>query len=104
MLIDEPVAVELSPGGTPVRFSWRGTTYGVISAPEPWLAREPWWKTASRANRTAPVRLERQLWRVDAVPLREADAFEISFDLAPGREGWRLAQAFSASLDEQLFA
>lgn len=106
MLIGEPVDVELSPNGAPVRFVWRGSTYGIISTPEPWLARETWWRTASRAARGSNTPIEREMWRVDAVPLRGMlQPGDTSFDLCRQRDGgWLLEQAWSGELDERLFA
>ena len=106
MLINEPVTVELSPNGAPVRFIWRGDTYGVISTPEPWLARESWWHTAARAARGSGIAIEREMWRVDAVPLRGMpQPVDTSFDLCRLRDGsWQLEQAWSGELDERLFA
>lgn len=97
MRIDEPITVDLSPGGAPARFIWRGAVYGVVSAPEPWIGRRAWWEgEAARAPRGAgPSLLETSCWRVDAIALTasapvQADA---SFDLerCPRSGAWRLA-------------
>lgn len=106
MDIDEPVDVELSPDGAPVRFTWRGVHYGVISAPEPWLGRRSWWQTDARAPRGGGTTIERELWRVDAVPLQGVHRrLDGSFDLARGASGcWQLERAWDDELDERLIA
>ncbi|NLT26783.1 MAG: hypothetical protein GXX90_09085 [Microbacteriaceae bacterium] len=106
MVVDEPVEVELSPDGAPVRFVWRGVRYGVVSAPEPWLGREAWWVAARRAPRGAAPRFEREMWRVDAVPLQGTTRrLDGSFDLARRADGtWSLDRAWDDELDTRLFA
>ncbi|CAG7843824.1 hypothetical protein USB125703_00036 [Pseudoclavibacter triregionum] len=110
MRIDEPVTVELSPGGAPVRFEWRGERYGVVSVPEPWIGRRAWWdEPGGRAPRGAgPALLETSCWRVDAIALtgRGVGSPDASYDLArrPGTREWRLAAAHDDALDERLFA
>lgn len=106
MFIGEPIEVDLSAEGAPVRFVWRGVRYGVISAPEPWLGREAWWRAAARAQRGSGTPFEREMWRVDAVPLqgvpRRVDG---SFDLARLSDGtWSLEQAWDDDLEVRLFA
>ena len=107
MVVNELVEVELSPGGAPVRFVWRGVRYGVVSAPEPWMGREPWWITARRAARgTSDPRFEREMWRVDAVALQAVSRpMDGSFDIARLPDGtWQLDRAFDDRADTRLFA
>lgn len=106
MRIGEAVEVELSPHGSPARFTWRGTQYLVTTAPEPWFARERWWTTATGAARGSDVRFEREMWRVDAVPLQDAPArLDGSFDLARLADGsWLLDEAWDDDLEVRLFA
>lgn len=97
MRIDEPISVDLSPGGAPARFVWRGAVYGVVSAPEPWIGRRAWWEAPSaRAPRGAGgALLETSCWRVDAVALsgRAPIRSDASYDLerCPRTGDWRLA-------------
>ena len=104
MIVEEQVDVELSALGAPVRFVWRGVRYGVITAPEPWFGREPWWITARRAPRGATLPLDREMWRVDAVALGGPNRMDGTFDLAHTAAGWRLSQAWNDELETRLFA
>lgn len=108
MQIDEPVQVELSANGAPIRFCWRGIVYGVISSPEPWISRQSWWQVVGRAPRGAGSQLlEIQMWRVDAVPLTDGShRIDGTFDLCrnPRNFEWQLSNAFDDRLDTQLFA
>ena len=108
MNIDEPVSVELSDDGSPVRFVWRGVVYGVISAPERWFARRPWWQLDTRAPRGAGDTLvDSEMWRVDALPLTSgASRLDGTYDLGlhAGTGIWSLTRASDDVLDAQLFS
>lgn len=114
MHINESVSVETLPSGVPIRFVWRGVTYGVVSSPEPWISRRSWWSEGGvRVTRgTAAGLLEVPMWRVDALPLTDgAHRMDGTFDLAqpPATatslyRGWVLVSAISEDLDERLFA
>jgi Family of unknown function (DUF6504) len=108
MRIEEPVQVQLSAGGAPVRFRWRGVVYAVTSSPEPWISRQNWWQLVGRAPRGGGSRLlEVQMWRVDAVPLTDGThRIDGTFDLCrnPLSLDWQLSNAFDDVLDTQLFA
>jgi len=107
MNIDEPVSVKLSDDGSPVRFVWRGVVYGVISAPERWFARRPWWQLDARAPRGAgDTLIDREMWRVDALPLTDgASRLDGTFDLGlhAATGVWSLSRASDDVLDAQLF-
>ncbi|WP_430623145.1 DUF6504 family protein [Gulosibacter molinativorax] len=104
--MSEPIEVDLSSDGAPVRFIWRSVWYGVTSAPEPWLGRTAWWHSAARAPRGGGVPLEREMWRVDAVPLQGTRVrLDGSFDLTRLPDGsWQLAEAWDDELEMRLFA
>ncbi len=108
MHINESVSVETLPSGAPIRFVWRGVTYGVVSSPEPWRSRRSWWAEGARVTRGASAGvLEVPMWRVDALPLTDgATRLDGTFDLAQqrGSTGWILVTAVSEDLDERLFA
>lgn len=108
MRVDEEVPVETTEGGSPLRFSWRGVVYGVVSAPERWITRRDWWRSTARAPRGATTRLlEIDVWRVDALPLTDgASRVDGTFDLAldPLTGRWSLLGVFDDRIDEQLFA
>lgn len=105
MLVNEPIVVQCSANGAPVQFHWRNLQYSVTSAPEPWFGREQWWHSAERAARGMGVRVERELWRVDAVALPAGHApVDGSFDLArDANGGWLLDQAWSEQSESRLF-
>ncbi len=104
MIIEEPVSVELSRWGAPVRFIWRGVRYGVVTAPELWFGRESWWLVARRAPRGQMRSFDREMWRVDAVPLASGLQLDGTFDLVHAVDGWRLLQAWDDELECRLFA
>ncbi|MDQ0743223.1 DUF6504 family protein [Clavibacter sp. Sh2141] len=107
MRIDEDVEVELSGDGSPLRFTWRGVVYGVVSSPERWIARVDWWQRTGRAPRGASAHLlELSMWRVEAVPLTTgARRVDGSFDLSVDARGrWSLVTASDEELDTRLFA
>jgi hypothetical protein len=122
MYINESVSVETLSSGAPIRFHWRGVTYGVVSSPEPWISRRSWWTEGVRVARgSAATLLEIPMWRVDALPLTDgANRLDGTFDLAQPHptsspvdgsgsgsgsgSGWILVTAVSEELDERLFA
>lgn len=119
MHINESVSVETLPSGAPIRFVWRGVTYGVVSSPEPWISRRSWWTEGGVrvARGAAAGLLEVPMWRVDALPLTDgAHRMDGTFDLAQPTAGqptaaspadhasWILVTAMSEELDERLFA
>jgi hypothetical protein len=108
MRIDERVAVETTDHGSPLRFTWRRVVYGVVSAPEIWMTRQEWWRSATRAPRGGGQNLlEMTVWRVDALPLTDgAHRIDGTFDLAldPISCEWLLLGVFDDRVDQQLFA
>lgn len=108
MRVDEEVPVETTERGAPLRFEWRGVTYGVVSSPELWITRRDWWRSTPRAPRGAGADLlELTVWRVDALPLTDgASRVDGTFDLAldPLTQHWSLLGVFDDRVDEQLFA
>lgn len=108
MKVDERVSVETTDEGAPLRFTWRRVIYGVVSAPEVWITRQAWWRSATRAPRgSGPGLLEMPVWRVDALPLTDgASRVDGTFDLArdPVSREWLLLGVFDDRVDLQLFA
>nr|WP_208380625.1 DUF6504 family protein [Frigoribacterium endophyticum] len=107
--VDEQVPVETTEGGAPLRFVWRGVVYGVVSAPEMWMTRREWWRSAPRAPRGLGAELlELPVWRVDALPLTDgAHRVDGTFDLAldPAEGGtWLLLGVYDDTVEQQLFA
>lgn len=110
MRIDESVSVSTETAGIPIAFVWRATTYVVITEPEIWFEKTPWWRgqSAPSLHQTAP---ERTLFRVTALPcsgprsLTSKAPDEGVYDLAfTSREGWMLTRAHTDAIDTQLFA
>lgn len=106
MRINEYITVEQLASGTPIRFVWRGVTYGIVSAPEPWVGRRPWWCENSSVSRGSAA-IDLPMWRVDALPLSGArtssdGVFDLCFEVEVG--AWILVNAWSDELDERLFA
>jgi hypothetical protein len=114
----ETISVELSAGGSPLRFRRHGVIYGVISTPELWFSRRNWWLFNGRAPRGADggELLEMKMWRVSAVPLAAesavdrplgpADHAEDTFDLHqdPTTGEWQLSQNPRIAIDERKLA
>jgi hypothetical protein len=50
-VINLPIAVETSPDGQPVAFTWRKVRYRVLACNEPWVLQDRWWVTPSEADR-----------------------------------------------------
>jgi hypothetical protein len=62
MHINESVSVETLASGAPIRFVWRGVTYGVVSSPEPWISRRSWWSEGGIRD-VASRRTSTHRWR-----------------------------------------
>ena len=106
MKINEYVRVDTSESGSPAGFSWRGVTYRVVSAPEPWIGRTPWWVQHKRVPRGS-YGIDVPMWRVDAVALTGPEPhLDGTFDLCfePELGAWSLINAWNDVLDQQLFA
>ncbi|MCX6495091.1 MAG: DUF6504 family protein [Actinobacteria bacterium] len=106
MQINEPVEVETLPSGMPIRFTWRGQLYGVLSTPEPWITRRRWWNENTRVAPGNVVTLDMPVWRVEAVTMTGDTFSEGIYDVArgPGGATWMLLSASSEELDHLLFA
>jgi hypothetical protein len=67
--LDEAVTVWMSKNGTPRRLEWRGRDFAVCARPVRWVDRVPWWQVSGRAPAgDADGLVERQCWRVQAIP------------------------------------
>jgi hypothetical protein len=106
MQINEPVEVETLPSGMPIRFTWRGRLYGVLSTPEPWITRRRWWNEHTRVTPGNAVLLDMPVWRVEAVSMTRGTFSEGIYDVArgPGGATWMLLSASSEEIDQLLFA
>jgi hypothetical protein len=105
MYIDEPLQVDLSAGGVPLSFRWRGISYAIVSAPEPWLSRRVWWRSNNRVTRGQTPPLDVPTWRVDAIAVTSGVALDDGvYDLAQHGDAWRLVGASTTELDQRLFA
>lgn len=86
----------------PEQFLWRGRLWKVRAVLAHWVETAPWWQSAgvqavvgsedAGGVATAPVTdllVERELWRVEAGPGREAGGvFDLSLDWSDGH--WQL--------------
>lgn len=112
MHINENVEVTTDHSGTPLAFTWRHVRYIIVSEPERWLAKVPWW-------RERHTLLERELWRVSALPCSgprslhtptpEEGTYDLSVEHIKNAAGaasaqWMLTEAHTEELDAQLFA
>lgn len=110
MRINESVSVSTATTGIPIAFVWRAVSYAVITEPEIWFKKTPWWRgqSAPSLHQTAP---ERTIFRVTALPcsgprsLASKAPNEGVYDLAfISGEGWMLTDAHTDEIDTQLFA
>ena len=60
-IIDSPVDVVLGAGGDPRAFIWNRFEHTVVGQPQAVFKRTRWWE-----NGGAPVRIDTELWRLDA--------------------------------------
>jgi len=65
-IIDTTVQVELSPGGDPRAFVWDRFEHTIIGQPQAVFTRTRWWEDSSEKSTGAPIRIDTELWRVDA--------------------------------------
>jgi hypothetical protein len=81
-IIDDPVAVELSPDGDPATFIWHKFEYVVAGQPQVVFTRTPWWETER-----LPERIDTERWTLDAA--RAGDEVR-RYQLAHDGGEWRL--------------
>ena len=102
----EPVDVGVQ-DGRPTRFVWRGRLYTVLGVLDHWVISREWWK---QQNPDLDTPAEREFWRIEASPGRNAEAvpghgagaapgaasragtYELRHDLATGQ--WILARVW----------
>ena len=84
MYIDEPVQVDLSAGGVPLSFRWRGISYAIVSAPEPWLSRRVWWRGSDRVTRGQTPPLDVPTWK-RAIRGADQEIEAANYELEQGR-------------------
>jgi hypothetical protein len=74
--------------GQPVRFIWREQVYAVLGVQEHWVISREWWQ---RGGPDAGVRPDREYWRVEASPGRDAPMVcELAHETASG--AWLLVR------------
>lgn len=83
------VDVELV-GGAPVSFVRGGRTWRVGAEPVRWYERVAWWETATRAPKGGPLRIDVEVWQVQARIGRNERSPLVTFELVLGqdRETW----------------
>lgn len=111
MNINESISVTTHESGSPLAFTWRSTRYVVVSEPEPWFKKKPWWHASGNVLTIPHASLEKMLWRVTALPCigprsLHSDAPEEGlYDLTSLPNGeWLLVDAHTHTLDISLFA
>jgi Family of unknown function (DUF6504) len=81
----------------PAAFVWRGRLYSVQAVLAHWMETGAWWGRATPDSGGALDDREREIWRVQAGPGRDASSggsvgvFDLCFDWSAG--GWTLARA-----------
>lgn len=106
MRINEYITVDQLPSGAPFRFNWRNISYSIISAPEPWVGRRPWWLENISIGR-GHAAIDLPMWRVDALATSAGQTysdgvFDLCFETEVG--AWVLVNAWTDELEERLFA
>ncbi|TFB94111.1 MULTISPECIES: hypothetical protein [Cryobacterium] len=83
-IIDTQVDVELSADGDPQAFIWNRFEHTIIGQPQAVFTRTRWWE-----NDGVPLRIDTELWRVDA---SRGDEEQHRYDLRRDVDGsWVLA-------------
>lgn len=111
MKIHERVFVTTDESGLPLAFLWRTTRYVIVSEPELWFEKLPWWRKNGNISTLSQFTLERTMWRVTALPctgprsLRSDAPEDAIYDLCALPNGiWLLSEAHTHTLDVTLFA
>jgi len=111
MRVNEIVSVTTSESGTPLAFSWRSARYVVVSEPEAWFEKLPWWRQPGNVAAVSQHTIERMLWRVTALPcagprsLYSNTPEDAIYDLcALPNDCWMITEAHTHTLDVPLFA
>lgn len=77
--------------GAPVRFSWLGRSYTVISRPVRWYSRKQWWQQATAAPKGSGAELiEVEMWRLWAASDADRLFFELSHTMP--EDAWEITQ------------
>jgi len=111
MNIQERVSVTTNESGSPLAFRWRAIPYVIVSEPELWFEKLPWWRNGGDVSDPLQHALERTMWRVTALPCTgprslHSDAPEDAiYNLCSLPNGiWLLTEAHTHTLDVTLFA
>jgi hypothetical protein len=109
--VNETVSVTTDESGAPLAFSWRSNRYVIVSEPEVWFEKLPWWRQSGNVTEIPHHTVERMLWRVTALSckgprsLRSNAPEDALYDLCCLRSGdWLLVQTHTHMLDMPLFA
>lgn len=73
-------------GGAPVSFVRNGSTWHVAPAPVRWFERLPWWQTAQRAERGGPLKIDVEVWQVQARIGHNPRTPLVTFELVLGQD------------------
>lgn len=72
--------------GAPVSFIRDGRTWHVGAEPVRWFKRLPWWETAHRAERGGGLRIDVEVWQVQARIGRNPRSPLVTFELVLGQD------------------
>lgn len=79
------VEVELR-AGAPVSFIRADRTWHVGTEPVRWYERQPWWETARRAPKGGDLRIDVEVWQVQARIGRNPRTPLVTFELVLGQD------------------
>lgn len=82
----ENVDVVATPAGMPVSFVRQGRTWVVGAEPMRWYERVAWWETTQRMPRGQHVRIDSEVWQVQARIGHNPRMPLVSFELVCGQD------------------
>jgi hypothetical protein len=95
--LDDCATVWTTPAGAPARFVYRGKRFTVVTRPQFWIDRLPWWTRTGRAPAGGGAGLlEQPMWHVTAAT---EGAPPVTFDLAadPDSNYWPVTGVYDGS-------
>ncbi|TQJ66586.1 hypothetical protein FBY31_0622 [Arthrobacter sp. SLBN-100] len=89
------VSVSLGPEGVPVSFELEGQTWLVGAEPVRWFERRSWWETDLRMGRGESLRIDAEVWQLQARLGRNSDSDLTTFEVVHDETGKWLVRAQS---------
>ncbi len=78
--------MSMSASGVPTSFVRGGRTWWVVPDPVRWFERLPWWQTARRAERDGPLKIDVEVWLVQARIGHNPRTPLVTFELVLGQD------------------